>query len=123
MFRSTKGHRPQNPRENANLFAKIVYSFTFPIFRQGLKRALQVSDVYGVTTDCQSGLLASALDAKWDEEKRKRNPKLVFCFFKMFGVTYACLGIGLLLINTVTMDEFFVGGRLWKSYYSIDQRC
>ncbi|KAK5646545.1 hypothetical protein RI129_005009 [Pyrocoelia pectoralis] len=109
--------RETNPRENANLLSLLTFSFTFPIFRKGLKRTLQIRDVYKVTTECQSDLLVNNLETKWEEEKRKINPKLVFCFFKIFGVTYLCLGIMMLLVNTVYMATFpLLIGKIVKSF-------
>lgn len=63
----------------------MFFSFTFDIFRKGIKRNLSESDIYEAVKSYKSEKLGNRLEREWDRMRDKKNPSLVWCFAKLYG--------------------------------------
>ncbi|KAF5294168.1 hypothetical protein FQR65_LT10879 [Abscondita terminalis] len=101
MEHSTTETRVRNPKETANIFQKTLFLFTIPIIRKGFKNDLNEKDVYEILPEYRSGLLGSIIEKTWFEEKKKSNPKLLNCFWKIFGLQFVALGVFIACAKTI----------------------
>ncbi|CAH1101572.1 unnamed protein product [Psylliodes chrysocephalus] len=107
---STEVKNNPNPREKANFFSILFFGFTIPTFRKGIKKELDVDDVYNTLSSDRSDLLCGRLERNWNLEVEKarnsvkKKPSLFKAVAKTFWVEYALLGllngIGDLVIRT-----------------------
>jgi len=57
-----KVERPHHPRNNANIFEIISYSWMLNLFKTGRKRDLEENDLYITLNDHNSSLLGNELE-------------------------------------------------------------
>lgn len=88
-----------NPRENANIFSIIFFGYTLPTFRTGLKKDIDVDDVYNTLSSDRSEHLVKRLEKNWKAQlslaaqNPKKSPSLLKAVVKTFWVEYALLGL------------------------------
>ncbi|CAH2101656.1 unnamed protein product [Euphydryas editha] len=84
--------RKQNPRENANIFSKICFWYTRPIFLKGRKGQLSISDMYRCTPGHRAAPRGDVLGEKWRNELGKQDkekpPSLLQAIFNVYGVQF-----------------------------------
>ncbi|XP_039296327.1 multidrug resistance-associated protein 4-like [Nilaparvata lugens] len=95
-----------HPRAKANFLSAATFSWTFPMFRLGYKRDLEVTDLYATLKEHSSNNLGDKFERKWNEEyskatKRKKEPSLTKVVFSVFGGDIAFFGLFLLFIEVV----------------------
>lgn len=59
---STKRKLPTNPREKAGIFSILFFCWTFPIFKKGYSKVLQLDDIFQPLNVDRSELLGNRLD-------------------------------------------------------------
>ncbi|XP_074035480.1 probable multidrug resistance-associated protein lethal(2)03659 isoform X2 [Leptinotarsa decemlineata] len=98
MDPATEKYNP-NPREGANILSVVSYWYTLPIFRKGMRKTLDVDDIYNPLKQDRSTLLGDKLERNWNEqiEKTKKNgkgsPSLLKVIFQTFWLEIAQLGL------------------------------
>ncbi|CAH1738402.1 unnamed protein product [Aphis gossypii] len=118
-----KIERPQHPRNNANIFEIISYSWLLNLFKTGRKRDLEENDLYITLSDHTSSLLGNELEKKWKLElasafKLKRKPSLMRALIRMSATEYMFYGF-LLSVDKIILkmsQPLFIGGVL--SYFN-----
>ncbi|XP_056648643.1 ATP-binding cassette sub-family C member 4-like [Diorhabda sublineata] len=96
---STEVKYNPNPREKANIFSIIFFGFTLPTFRTGLKKDIDVDDVYNTLSNDRSERLVERLERNWKAQLNaaaknpKKKPSLLKAVAKTFWVEYALLGL------------------------------
>ncbi|CAG9863640.1 unnamed protein product [Phyllotreta striolata] len=121
---STKVKFNPNPRETANIISQVFFGFTLPTFRKGLKKELDVDDVYNPLESDKSDYLCQRLEKNWNEEldkvKRgiKEKPHLLLAIAKAFWTEYAIIGLlsGICDLGLRTFQPYMLGGVL--DYYT-----
>lgn len=51
-----------NPKEKANIFSKIFFLWTLPLFYTGTKKTIEINDVFNTFSKDKSNLLGDALE-------------------------------------------------------------
>ncbi|KAG5877618.1 hypothetical protein JTB14_015566 [Gonioctena quinquepunctata] len=88
-----------NPRDGANFFSVLFYWYTLPIFRKGMKKTLDVEDIYNPLKEDRSGLLGNRLEILWNEQLKrtkksgKGTPSLLMAIFRTFWLEIFYLGL------------------------------
>ncbi|KAF5283707.1 hypothetical protein FQR65_LT13742 [Abscondita terminalis] len=87
----------KNPRETANPLSVITFCFTLPTFFDGLKKELQINDLYEAFSEHKSSKLGDKLEAAWLKEVKiaeecDRTPSLRRALIKTFGLEYFMYG-------------------------------
>lgn len=59
---SIKRVLPSNPREKANFFSIIFFSWALPFFKKGYKKILQLEDIFRVLSNDRSEVLGDRLE-------------------------------------------------------------
>lgn len=59
---SSQHNLPPNPRESTNCLSKIFLCWTYPIFKKGYEKILQIEDVYQSLKSDKSELLGDRLE-------------------------------------------------------------
>nr|XP_023027814.1 multidrug resistance-associated protein 4-like [Leptinotarsa decemlineata] len=96
----TRTERKKNPRENANFFSIVTFTFTFPLFRKSLKRDLEDNDIYDVLPNFSSKKLGEKLEQIWNRQQKKtKQPSLYRALFYCFGRQYFLLGLMQLIVK------------------------
>ncbi|XP_026808487.1 probable multidrug resistance-associated protein lethal(2)03659 isoform X2 [Rhopalosiphum maidis] len=98
MDATFKEEKPLNPRARANIF-EIV---TFRLIKKGLKKELDLIDLYTILEEDSSALLGNKLEKLWEDEllnskKEKKTPSFLRTLIKMFGTKFICTGIVLII--------------------------
>ncbi|KAF0759728.1 putative multidrug resistance-associated protein lethal(2)03659 isoform X3 [Aphis craccivora] len=114
-----KIERPKHPRNNANIFEIISYSWMLNLFKTGRKRDLEENDLYITLSDHTSSLLGNELEKKWKLElasafKLKRKPSLMRALIRMSATEYMFYGF-LLSVDKIILkmsQPLFIGGVL-----------
>ncbi|XP_001946763.2 multidrug resistance-associated protein 4 [Acyrthosiphon pisum] len=114
-----KVQRPQHPRENANIFEIISYSWMLNLFKTGRKRDLEEDDLYMTLNEHTSSLLGNELENKWNLElasafKREQKPSLTRALIRMSAARYMFYGF-LLFVDKIILkmsQPLFIGGIL-----------
>lgn len=79
------------------------FSFTYDIFKKGIKRDLEENDVYDIIKDYKAKELGDLLEKEWDKEKKKKNPSILKIMLRPFGRIYLGYGLMQVLMKTVLM--------------------
>ncbi|XP_015117545.1 multidrug resistance-associated protein 4 [Diachasma alloeum] len=92
-----------NPRETANFFGVVFWTWTIKFFKLGYSKILAREDLYDPLNDDQSNSLGDRIDKHWKGEceraaKHRRSPSLTRVLFKCFWWELVWLG-ALQIIN------------------------
>ncbi|XP_060849436.1 ATP-binding cassette sub-family C member 4-like isoform X2 [Rhopalosiphum padi] len=116
MDANNKEERPLNPRSKANLFEIITFSWILKLVQKGLKKELDVIDLYTILDEDSSALLGSKLEKIWSKEQRtatrkNKKPSFLNALFQMFGSKLIIHGIYLAITDMVfsIIQTIFVG--------------
>ncbi|XP_050059315.1 probable multidrug resistance-associated protein lethal(2)03659 isoform X2 [Aphis gossypii] len=116
MDANNKEERPINPRSKANIFEIITFSWILKLVRKGLKKELDVIDLYTILDEDSSALLGSKLKTLWSKElgnsiKQNKKPSFLKALFQMFGSKLIIHGIYLAITDMVfsIIQTIFVG--------------
>uniref|UniRef100_A0A2S2PMH1 Multidrug resistance-associated protein 4 n=2 Tax=Schizaphis graminum TaxID=13262 RepID=A0A2S2PMH1_SCHGA len=116
MDANNKEERPLNPRSKANIFEIITFSWILKLVQKGLKKELDVIDLYTILDEDSSALLGSKLKKIWSKEqrtatKKNKKPSFLNALFKMFGSKLIIHGIYLAITDMVfsIIQTIFVG--------------
>lgn len=77
------------------------FSFTFEIFKKGIKRDLEEDDIYKIIKDYKAEKLGDFLEQEWDKEKIKKNPSILKVMFRLFGKRYFAYGFMQVIMKTI----------------------
>ncbi|XP_013177157.1 PREDICTED: probable multidrug resistance-associated protein lethal(2)03659 isoform X1 [Papilio xuthus] len=84
--------RKQNPRETANIFSKLCYWYTRPVFEKGRKGQLSISDLYRCTPGHRAAPRGDVMAEQWKHEKQKQDknkkPSLLRTIVKIYGTKF-----------------------------------
>ncbi|XP_049822512.1 ATP-binding cassette sub-family C member 4 isoform X2 [Aethina tumida] len=91
----------KNPVENANIFKRLFFLYTIPIFKKGRKRELNLDDVYGIPESFASKRLGDALEkTKELMSIDEKSVSLKQLLWKHYAKTYLFLGVLQLIVRT-----------------------
>ncbi|XP_060522347.1 ATP-binding cassette sub-family C member 4-like [Cylas formicarius] len=94
--------RKQNPREKANVFSLLTFSYTGGLFKKAIKRDLQEKDIYEVIKPCNSKKNGDCFEKAWKKETLRPKPSMVHLLWTCFGIKYAILGVVHLVAKLVS---------------------
>ncbi|XP_017768863.1 PREDICTED: probable multidrug resistance-associated protein lethal(2)03659 [Nicrophorus vespilloides] len=86
-----------NPRENANIFSVLFFTYTLDMFRKGCKKNFEAEDLYEPLSADRSELLVGRLEKNWNKQK---NPKLLRVLVRTFWPEYLYLTVLLVFMET-----------------------
>ncbi|XP_060521468.1 probable multidrug resistance-associated protein lethal(2)03659 [Cylas formicarius] len=113
--------KKKNPREKANIFSLLTFSYTAGLFKKSTKRDLVEEDIYDVIEPCRSKINGDKFEKKWREEQERKNPSLVHLLWVCFGLRYLFLGVIHLVVKlTHSILEPEAIGKL-VSYFNPNQ--
>ncbi|KAG9435895.1 multidrug resistance-associated protein lethal [Apis mellifera carnica] len=133
-----KKERKKHPREGANPLSILTFAFTLPIFWNGSRKDLEVSDLYRPLKEHKSSYLGTKISKTWQKEykayekqkllnekkgkynqKKLKEPSLLKVLFKCFGFQLLIYGIFLAVADIVlrVLQPLFLG-RLLRMYNS-----
>lgn len=93
----------ENPRDRANIFSVLVFSWVIPLFKEGFSKPLETEDLFQSRQCDKSKILAEKLQWFWDQQKNAKNgASLLKALAKTFWREYAILAL-LCLINDVVL--------------------
>ncbi|KAL5236137.1 hypothetical protein ACI65C_003547 [Semiaphis heraclei] len=98
MDATYKEEKPPNPRSKANIFEIITYRWILNFIKKGLKKELDLNDLYNVLDGDSSTFLGNKLEKFWDDElinakTKNREPSFLKTLLKMFGTKFLLIGI------------------------------
>ncbi|CAG9859946.1 unnamed protein product [Phyllotreta striolata] len=98
MDHCEKEKRRQNPRETANIFSLITFSYVVGLLKRGFKRDLNDDDLYEVEKSCSSTRCGNKLSKYWnfEKEKKEKNGKPLSVnaiLWRRWGKRYILFGI------------------------------
>ncbi|XP_022166663.1 probable multidrug resistance-associated protein lethal(2)03659 isoform X3 [Myzus persicae] len=98
MDSNYKCKRPKHPRENANVFKILTYSWMMDLFKIVLKRDIEINDLYVPLKEHTSSTLGNDLEKKWRLElalanNGKRKPSLLKALIMLFGTKIMFQGL------------------------------
>lgn len=124
------GHRiplKPNPRTSTNFLSKLTFLWTLPIFRQGLRKEFEESDLFQPLSEHESGLIGAKLETIWQDvvkesEGRNTTPSLMKALLRCFGKEFMCVGIPLAIMEMFIriMQPIFLGWLV--SYFSEESK-
>ncbi|KAL1496964.1 hypothetical protein ABEB36_008007 [Hypothenemus hampei] len=88
-----------NPKAKANVISQLFFAWTVPLFRKGIKRKLQLSDLYKTLNADKSDILGDKLEYNWQrqidlsEGKPNKKPSLLYALIQTFYFQYSLYGI------------------------------
>ncbi|CAH2056105.1 unnamed protein product, partial [Iphiclides podalirius] len=89
--------RKQNPRETANLFSKLCFWYTRPVFEKGRKGQLSISDLYRCTPGHRAAPRGDVMGEQWKHEKQKQDktkkPSLLRTIVKIYGAKFITVNL------------------------------
>ncbi|XP_072376851.1 ATP-binding cassette subfamily C member 4-like isoform X2 [Diabrotica undecimpunctata] len=101
--------RSINPRQTANLFSLLTFTYSWDLIKRAYQHGLSEDDLYEVVKNCRSKFLGKKLEKDYIKQQQKKNPKSVFLIlWKLFGLKYFLVGC---------FDLCF---RIAKSYFEPD---
>ncbi|XP_043798878.1 probable multidrug resistance-associated protein lethal(2)03659 [Apis laboriosa] len=133
-----KKERKKHPREGANPLSILTFAFTLPIFWNGSRKDLEVTDLYRPLKEHKSSYLGTKISKTWQKEykayekqkllnekkgkynqKKLKEPSLLKVLFKCFGFQLLIYGIFLAVADIVlrVLQPLFLG-RLLRMYNS-----
>ncbi|KAM7361614.1 putative multidrug resistance-associated protein lethal(2)03659 [Cochliomyia hominivorax] len=117
---------PQNPYERVNIFARLCFWYTLPIFFKGRKKTLDTKDLYRALDEHKSENLGNDMCQSWEKElekaaNSKKRPSLLRAAMRVFGWRFALLGLILFLLELGlrTLQPLFLLGLI--AYYSNEE--
>lgn len=98
MDGGTKKDRDRNPREEANIFSALTFSYTIPTFIKGYKDELEEKDLTQTLAEHNSSKLADKIEKSWKNEERlakiaRRQPSLLRVLWRVFGWEFMFYGL------------------------------
>ncbi|XP_022166672.1 probable multidrug resistance-associated protein lethal(2)03659 [Myzus persicae] len=104
MDATSKEEKPLNPRAKANIFEIVTFSWMFKLIKKGLKKELDLIDLYRILEEDSSALLGNKLEKLWKEElinskTKNRKPSFLRTLIQMFGTEFICFGILLTILE------------------------
>lgn len=82
----------------------LIFSFTYKIFKKGIKKELNEEDVYEMLKDYRAKKLGDKLEKEWNKElKRSQDPSVFRMMMRCFGKTYIMYGFLQLIMKTILM--------------------
>lgn len=78
-------------------------SFTYNIFKKGIKKDLEENDIYDIIKDYKAEELGNLLENAWEKEKNQKNPSILKVAFKVFGKIYLAYGFMQVIMKTILM--------------------
>ncbi|XP_049853484.1 probable multidrug resistance-associated protein lethal(2)03659 [Schistocerca gregaria] len=103
-----------HPRSSANLLSALTFWWTLRIFKTGLKRDIEIEDLYAPLKEHKSSLLGERFERLWKQEcrravKNKRSPSYLRVILSAYGwkyMMYGCILAALELIVRVAQPLF-----------------
>ncbi|XP_014299326.1 ATP-binding cassette sub-family C member 4 isoform X1 [Microplitis demolitor] len=95
---ATKATINPNPREKANIFSVLLWTWTVKLFRTGYSKVLSPEDLFNPLKNDRSSVLGDRLEKQWNSElenarKSKRRPNFLKTIFRCFSMEYFLYGI------------------------------
>ncbi|SCV04479.1 LAMI_0H16468g1_1 [Lachancea mirantina] len=85
-IREYHSKRKNNPRDSANIFSRISFTWMTELMRSGYNKYLTESDLYRLPANFGSAEIAQTFEKRWDHEiKRSSNPSLAWALVLTFG--------------------------------------
>ncbi|KAH1001477.1 hypothetical protein HUJ04_005494 [Dendroctonus ponderosae] len=99
----TKSDPKSHPYLKANVFSKVFFIWTFPLFKKGLKRDLLEEDLYPSLASHDSSYLGDKLQLQWQKQmsNKTKNPSLWRALVGVFGKQMFLLGLAYLAIEVL----------------------
>ncbi|CAH1235672.1 unnamed protein product [Diabrotica balteata] len=86
--------RRLNPRDSANIFSLVTFSYITDLLKRGLHKNFEEGDLYEVSKDCASKHCTEQVDKEWKKgQKDGKYPSLFVTLCKVFGWKYFLWGI------------------------------
>ncbi|XP_050310275.1 probable multidrug resistance-associated protein lethal(2)03659 [Anthonomus grandis grandis] len=85
--------RGTNPREKANVFSLLTFTYTGPLFTRSLKKDLEEDDVYDVIKPCQAKKNGDKFERVWRTRREQGKTALFPVLWTVFGWNYLLLGL------------------------------
>ncbi|XP_050507508.1 probable multidrug resistance-associated protein lethal(2)03659 [Diabrotica virgifera virgifera] len=102
MDQGNRRQRAPNPRETANLFSLVTFSYTRKLFTSGLKKDLEDNDLFEVINRCRSENCTDRLEHAYEAEFTKKKPSILRVLWNCYGHTYVFLGLIHLTWNLIS---------------------
>ncbi|CAG9826344.1 unnamed protein product [Diabrotica balteata] len=85
--------RSINPRQTANLFSLLTFTYSWELIKRAYQHGLSEDDLYEVVKNCRSKFLGKKLEKDYVKQQQKKNPKSVFLIlWQLFGLKYFLVG-------------------------------
>lgn len=81
-----------SPEISSSIFGKIAFWWTTKIFRTGINRSIEESDIYEIPDKHKSQILSDEYSKLWDDELKRRKPSIIRLFMRIIGYKIIVLG-------------------------------
>ncbi|XP_022909501.2 probable multidrug resistance-associated protein lethal(2)03659 [Onthophagus taurus] len=93
----------ENPKAEANIFSKLTFAWMGNIFYKGVKRGVNVTDLFKTLNSDNSEILGDRLQANWEKEIARsklkgKEPSLVKAISDTFLLSYMVYGLMLFIL-------------------------
>ncbi|XP_049801233.1 probable multidrug resistance-associated protein lethal(2)03659 isoform X2 [Schistocerca nitens] len=109
-----------HPRSSASPLSALTFWWTLRIFKTGLKRDIEIEDLYAPLKEHKSSLLGERFERLWKQEcrravKNKRSPSYLRVILSACGWKYMMYGCILAAIELIVRFDmiFILGHYLW----------
>ncbi|CAG9859551.1 unnamed protein product [Phyllotreta striolata] len=97
-----------NPRDRANAFSVLFFTYTIELFKKGYHKTLDVDDLYNPIQSDRSQTLGDRLEKNWNSHltkcgKTKKKPSLLRTLIATFWPEYLQLGV-ILTVNNLFLQ-------------------
>ncbi|XP_063224304.1 ATP-binding cassette sub-family C member 4-like [Bacillus rossius redtenbacheri] len=112
MDSGKRTEKPHNPRETANPLSALFFIWTWKIFRRGMKKEMDVEDLFQPLKEHRSDYLGDCLESTWKKElMTTKNPSLLRTLSKRFFWMFVVFNIPLAIVELVAknVQPMFLG--------------
>nr|CAD7597267.1 unnamed protein product [Timema genevievae] len=102
MDSGKKTVRPAHPRATANILSAFFFVWVWKIFKRGLKKELEVEDLFVPLNEHKSDYLGNKFERAWEEKLHKeKKPSLLRLLVRTYGPVYCFYNVFIVIMELV----------------------
>nr|CAD7442940.1 unnamed protein product [Timema bartmani] len=102
MDSGKKTVRPAHPRATANILSAFFFVWVWKIFKRGLKKELEVEDLFVPLNEHKSDYLGNKFERAWEEKLHKeKKPSLLQLLVRTYGPVYCFYNVFIVIMELV----------------------
>ncbi|KAJ2123708.1 hypothetical protein IW147_002301 [Coemansia sp. RSA 720] len=78
----------KSPEDQANVFSRWTFTWLTPLLEQGLRKPLQMADVWDLSRQYQPDVATAEFQRNWQAEQKQPNPSLFRATMRTYGAAW-----------------------------------